>query len=106
MPILASLLSALFSGLAGVVLKLFLVKTSLRSVGIAAVLAMWGALLLVFNGFLSPLVGQLFATQFGQFLGLAFPPVAGTCLAIIAGASAAVQAYRMKRRFVEQTTGV
>lgn len=106
MPLLAAFLSTMFTAIGGFMLKLFLVRTSIRAIGVAAVLALWGGLLAVFNGAIAPLLAQAFATQYGQFIGLAFPPVAGSCITTIVGVTGAVQAYRLKRRFVEQTTGV
>lgn len=106
MPLLAAFLSTMFTAIGGFMLRIFLVRTSLRAVGVAGVLSLWAALLAAFNGFISPLLAQAFSTQYGQFIGLAFPPVAGSCITTIVGAAGAVQAYRLKRRFVEQTTGV
>lgn len=106
MPGFAAFIGSLFTAIGGFMLKIFLVRTSLRAVGVAAVLALWSGLLAVFNGLISPLLAQAFSSQYGQFVGLAFPPVAGTCITTIVGAAGAVQAYRLKRRFVEQTTGV
>lgn len=106
MPLLAAFLGTMFTAIGGFMLKLFLVRTGIRAIGVAAVLALWTGLLSLFNGFISPLIAQAFVTQYGQFVGLAFPPIAGTCITTIVGAAAAFQAYRIKRRFVEQTTGV
>jgi len=106
MPLLAAFLSTLFQAVAAFMLKMFLAKLSLRIVGYGLLIALSGAMVAGFNGFIAPLVGQMFNTQYGQFLGLAFPPVAGTCIATLVAAMGFVYAYRLKLRLVTQTTGV
>lgn len=105
MPLLAALISTLSTSIGSLIFKIFLIPKTFRALGIAAVLSLWAALLLTFNTLVSPLIGQIFSTQYGQFIGLAFPPIAGTCLTTIVTAATAVQIYRIKRRFLEQTTG-
>lgn len=106
MPALALFLSTIFQAIAAFMLKMFLAKLSLRIVGYGLLIGLSTAMVAGFNGYIAPLVGQIFATQYGQFIGLAFPPIAGTCIATLVAAMGAVFAYRLKVRLVTQTTGV
>lgn len=83
MPLLGTLLVNLVGGLAGFFAQFLTRKVAVVSAALVALSTITAALLLVFNSAVSPLVGQLFATEYGQFLGLAFPPVAGNCLVTI-----------------------
>jgi hypothetical protein len=57
----------------------------------------------VFNNVVSPLVGQMFSTQYGQFLGLAFPPIAGTCMTGIAATWGACALYKLKVQSIKMS---
>lgn len=59
------------------------------------------ALLATFRGLVSPLVAAAFSTEYGQFIGLAFPPVAGNCLATIAACWAACVLYRWQATAIQ-----
>lgn len=106
MPLLAAFLSTIFQAIAAFMLKVFLAKLSLRIIGYGLLIAISTAMVVAFNGYIAPLVGQVFNTQYGQFIGLAFPPVAGTCVATLVAAMGGVFAYRLKVRLVTQTTGL
>lgn len=80
MPLLANLIIALQTAGIGIWLS---VKTSVYALRLAVGLSLAGAYALCvggFSAFISPLLSLLFNTQFGQFIGLAFPPIAGTVL--------------------------
>jgi hypothetical protein len=94
MPILATFIGALLSSLASFFVRFVAVKTSIALAAVAALSALSLGLVLTFNALVSPLVQQAFSTQYGQLLGLAFPPVAGTCIAAIAAAWAACGLYK------------
>ena len=64
----------------------------------AAFTAALASLVGVFNAWIAPLVAQAFNTQYGQFIGLAFPPIAGSCLATLASAFLAIQVYKLGQR--------
>lgn len=106
MPLLAGLISTLLTQLAGFFLKVFLARAAIRAVGVAALVGLAYGLVAAFNGYLSPLISQLFNTQYGQFLGLAFPPVAGSCISVIVAAVGTVYVYRLKVRYVHMTAGI
>lgn len=83
MALLGALFVSLASGLATFFVQFLTRKLAIAAAAVAAFGAVTVALLAGFNGLVSPLVAQLFSTSYGQVLGLAFPPVAGTCMAAI-----------------------
>ena len=94
MPILATFIGALLSSLASFFVRFFAIKTATAIAAVTALSGLAVGLVLTFNSIVSPLVQQAFSTQYGQLLGLAFPPVAGTCIAAIAAAWAACGLYK------------
>lgn len=55
--------------------------------------------LVLFNNIVSPLVSQMFSTQFGMVIGLAFPPIAGTVVTGLFTLWAGVMTYRYFHQF-------
>lgn len=106
MPIFAAFFGALFSALGVFLAKMFAARLALRLIGVAALTAMSGALMVTFNNMIAPLVQAAFSTTYGQFLGLAFPPIAGTVLTLYFSAWLAVQTYRMQARAVALTASM
>lgn len=74
MPLFAALFSALFSSLGIFLAKMFAAKLAIRIAGVAVLVALSGGLVTTFNAMIVPLLSLLFNTQYGQFIGLAFPP--------------------------------
>lgn len=97
MPLLGALLSTLFGGLAAWFVQVLGRKVAVAGAGIAALAAITAALLVAMRTMVAPLLANMFATQYGQFLGLAFPPAAGNCLAIMAATMAACAVYRWQK---------
>lgn len=106
MPIFAAFFGALFSSLAVFLAKMFAAKLAIRVAGVAALMALAAGLVTTFNTAISPLVAQLFSTQYGQFLGLAFPPVAGTVITVYMSTLLAIATYRVQARAVSLTAGL
>lgn len=103
MPLLASLLSGLLGSLLGGLGRDTARKSTVLVAALASFAAATGALMLAFSQFVSPLVQMMFSTQYGQFLGLAFPPVAGNCIAAITGVWIACAVYRAHVRITQTT---
>lgn len=93
MPLFATLFAGVMGAFASFLAQFVTRKLAVVTAAVAALAAITGGLLLAFNTLVSPLAQQMFSTEYGQFLGLAFPPVAGTCLAAIASAWAACALY-------------
>lgn len=106
MPLFAALFAAFFQAFAVFLAKLFAARLAMRLIGVGVLITLAGGLLTTFNAFIAPLVGALFSSQYGQFLGLAFPPIAGTVLTGLLTLWLAVFTYRLKVRVVQATTGL
>lgn len=103
MPILAGLLSSLFGGIASFVALLWAKKLAVSTLAIGAFALAVTALMLVFNQLVTPLVAAMFSTQYGQFLGLAFPPIAGSCMTSIATCWGACALYKLKMQSIKMS---
>lgn len=105
MPLLATFLGNLFAGFATWLAQFFSKQVAARVAGGAALVAIVAALMLVFNTAVAPLVAQAFSTSYGQVIGLAFPPVAGTCLSTITTVWLACASYKLQQRVIGMTAG-
>lgn len=96
MPILAGLITSLFGGIASLLAVLWGKKIAVSVLAVAAFAAALVALMATFNLLVSPLIAAMFVSTYGQFIGLAFPPMAGTCLAAIGACWGACALYKLK----------
>ncbi|MCW5669979.1 MAG: DUF5455 family protein [Hydrogenophaga sp.] len=106
MPLFAAFFGALFSSLGVFLAKLFAAKLAIRIAGVAVLVALASGLVTAFNGWIVPLLSLLFNTQYGQFLGLAFPPVAGTVMTTYMTAVLAVATYKLQAHAVTVTANL
>jgi len=106
MPIFAGLVQTLFGALASFLARMFAFRIALRLAAVLAITALGTALMATFNLLVTPLAAALFSTTYGQLLGLAFPPIAGTCLAAISGLWMAVTTYRLQVEAIKVTAGI
>lgn len=106
MPIFAALLTGLFSSIGVFLAKIVAVKVAVRAAAVVALAALSAALVVVFNTAVTPFVQALFSTQYGQFLGLLFPPISGTVLVALMAFWLAVMAYRLQARAIALTASV
>ena len=97
MPLLGSLLVSLVGGLASFFAQFLARKVAVVAAGVAALTALTTGALLLFNAAITPMLGHLFETSYGQFLGLVVPPASGTCMAIIGANWAAVALYQWQK---------
>jgi len=105
MPILGGLLVSLFTGLGGLFSAIFGAQIAVKLAAVAAFIGFGVVLLGVFNTLVAPIAAAVFSTGFGQVLGLAFPPIAGTCLAAVAAVWAACGLYGIQRRALSMVAG-
>ena len=103
MPLLAGLIGSLIGGLANFFAQMFVKKVAITAVAVLAFAAALLVLMAVFNGLVAPLVQSMFSTSFGQFIGLAFPPIAGTCMTSIATAWGACALYKLKVQSIKMS---
>lgn len=106
MPLFATLVATFFEGLAAFLFKVFAAKVAIRVAAVAAIGGFGALLMATFNNVVSPMVSQLFSTQYGQLIGLAFPPVAGTVLAGVATIWVACTTYKLQEHAVKVTAGL
>lgn len=106
MPVFAGLVQALFGTLFTFLARMFAVRIALRLAAVVSIGALGAALMTTFNAAVAPLAAALFSTTYGQLLGLAFPPVAGTCLAVLASLWLAVTTYRLQVEAIKITAGI
>lgn len=106
MPLFGALFSALFSALGVFLAKLFAAKLAIRIVAVGVLVSLASGLVGAFNGWIVPMLSLLFNTQYGQFLGLAFPPVAGTVMTTYMTAVLAVSTYKLQSRAVAVTANL
>lgn len=103
MPLLGALLSTLFGSIASFIALVWAKKLAVTTIAVAAFAASLVALMAVFNGLVAPLVAAMFSTQYGQFLGLAFPPIAGSCLAALSACWGACALYKLKIQSIKMS---
>lgn len=103
MPLLGALLASLAGGLATFLAQIWAKKLVVAGLAVAAFAVALVALMAVFNTLVAPLVQAMFSTQYGQFIGLAFPPISGTCMTSIASAWGACALYKLKMQSIKMT---
>lgn len=103
MPLLAGLISSLFGGIASLIALLWAKKISVTVIAVAAFAAALLALMATFNLLVAPLVQEMFSTSLGQFIGLAFPPIAGSCLAALGTCWGACALYKLKVQSIKMS---
>lgn len=103
MPLFAAFLSSLLGGLAGFFAEIVTRKGITIAFAVTGIAVASAMLLTAFNLAVSPLVQAMFSTQYGQFIGLAFPPMAGNCLALIGAMWAGCAAYKLKVNAIKMT---
>lgn len=103
MPALGTLLVSLIGGLVEFFAKQWGKKVAVTVVAVAAFAAALVVLMASFNSLVSPLVQSMFSTQYGQFIGLAFPPISGTCMTSIGTAWGACALYKLKMQSIKMT---
>jgi hypothetical protein len=104
MPILAGLIGSLFSAFGAFFVTILAGKLAIRVAGATLIAAMGVALIVVFNAWIAPLVQQAFSTSYGQVIGLAFPPVAGSVLSLYFLAWTAVLTYKLQAQAIALTS--
>lgn len=105
MPLLAGMIQALIGALAAFIAGEVSKRATVALVAGGAISLSMLALVATFNLTVKPLVAAMFSTQYGQFIGLAFPPIAGTCLAAIGATWAACGLYKLKVATIKASAG-
>lgn len=106
MPIFAAMVSLLFTKLMLFLGFMFAKKVALVLLGVTALVTISAALYGVMRGVVIPLASALFSTSYGSILGLAFPPIAGTCIVGIFTVWSACGLYSWQRTAIRNITSV
>lgn len=85
MPIFAAFLGSILAKIYSALVYLVGAKFAIRVAIAMAFASSYISMVVVFNSYLEDWLEQVFSSDYGQFLGLLFPPVAGS---VIAGLSA------------------
>lgn len=105
MPALAALLVGWFARFFSLLVAEVGFKWAIRITIVAAVAAVYVALVMLFNTTISPLLSALFATSYGAVIGLAFPPIAGTVVTGLSILWAAKVGYSYLERMASLIVG-
>ena len=100
MPLLAQLFATLFGGLLGGLAQGVGKKVANTALVVVALVTAGTVLMVLFNTTVAPLAASMFSTNFGQFLGLAFPPISGTCVAAFIAVWVGCNTYKLVQRTV------
>lgn len=103
MPLLGALIASLFGGIASMIGLFWAKKISVTVLAVGAFALALAALMTMFNALVAPLLAEMFSTSLGQFIGLAFPPIAGTCLASMATCWGGCALYKLKIQAVKMS---
>jgi len=106
MPLFAAMVSGFFTALSAFMAKVFIARVALRIAAVAAIGAFGAVLMALFNTVVSPMVAAMFQTSYGQLIGLAFPPVAGTVLAGITAIWIGCTTYKLQVHAVKVTANI
>lgn len=104
MPLLAAAVVSLFTQLFGFLAFFLAKKVVLILAGVAATLAIAGVLYAAMRAVIVPLAANLFSTSYGAIFGLAFPPVAGTCMLALPTVWIACTLYSFQRNAIRNIT--
>lgn len=81
MPLLATFLGSIGTGIYSVLLAMFGAKIATRLSAVLLLATIYISCISLFMGLIEPWLAAMFSSTYGQLLGLLFPPVAGTVVA-------------------------
>lgn len=105
MPLLAALFSGLMTSVFTLMASLVGAQIAARLLAVGAVATLYVASVVTFSQVIAPWISNVFSSQYGQLLGLLFPPVAGTVLASLIGYWGAVAAYKYVSSLTRMAVG-
>lgn len=94
MTIFATLISWIAAKFGALIVAIHASRLAARVAVLTAIAGSYAALVIGFNAFVDPLWSALVGHEYGQLLGLLFPPVSGTVLAGLVTLWSGVLAYR------------
>lgn len=85
MPLLGKLLAAVGSSIFGLIAGIVGAQLAARLTAVAGLAALYISCVVYFTQVIGPWLAGVFSSQYGQLLGLLFPPVSGSVLAGLVG---------------------
>lgn len=85
MPLFATLFHAIGTALFSLIAGITGAKIATRLAAVAALATIYVSCVVYFTTIIGPWMTGIFSSQYGQLLGLLFPPISGTILASLAG---------------------
>lgn len=105
MPLIGTLLVSLFGQMSGFLALYVGRKVAVAAASVTCLGLLYVAILACFHEIVTPLLGALFATAYGAALGLAFPPIAGTCMSAWILSEACTAAFRLNTESLKLAAG-
>ena len=103
MPLLAALFASLVGGITSFLALYVSKKIAVAALAVAAFALSLTALMAAFNAAVAPFIAAMFSTQYGQFLGLAFPPIAGSCMVALSTTWGACMLYKLRLQSIKMS---
>lgn len=85
MPLFAALFSSIGTAIFGMIAAITGAKIATRLLAVASLAVIYVSCVVYFSTIVAPWMTGIFSSQYGQLLGLLFPPISGTVLASLAG---------------------
>jgi len=104
-PLLGKLIYWMFGSFYGLMLAMFGAKWAIRLTAAATLAGLYIACAITFSIMIVPWLAAFAATTLGYFLGLLFPPIAGTIIAALTGWWACILAKRHSIKLIKMTVG-
>lgn len=101
MPLMAGLLVTLFQAVTTFLAIRMATRTAFLLAAVGILWGLYGTMVTTMNTLVAPLATAIFSTSYGQFVGLLFPPIAGTCVAAITAAWAACTMYAYQKKALD-----
>lgn len=85
MGAIVTLLGAIGSSIFGLIAALVGGKLAARLTAVASLAAIYLSCVVYFTTMIGPWIGSVFSSQYGQLLGMLFPPISGSVIAALVG---------------------
>jgi ABC-type transport system involved in cytochrome bd biosynthesis fused ATPase/permease subunit len=105
MPLLAKLLLGLLAPIFNLVVSAIGIRAAIRLTAVGSLAALYLVTVTAFTTMIAPWLSSVFNTAYGQFLGLLFPPVAGTVLASLSAYWVLVAGQKYVARLTKMAVG-
>ena len=105
MPLFAALLSSIGTSIFTLIASLVGAKLAVRLLAVATLATAYVSGVVLFSTTIAPWISSVFTSQYGQLLGLLFPPVSGTVLAALSAYWASVIGFKYVASLTKMAVG-